>query len=478
MKVLRSLTASIIIMSPLLTTLPVAHAETLAEVFALAKQNDAVMKAQDANYEANKETAALARSALLPQAAFTGSRSKVDNNNYLVQSYINPSPPPSTVTTKSPDINYKAYTYGVTVTQKLFDVQSWFAWRSGESIASQAEAQHLSDQQQLIIRVTQAYTDVLNAIDAYNTAKAEEAAMARQLDQTKQRFDVGLVAITDVYDSQASYDAAVVNSLGAKGQIGIMFEALENLTGQPIQSIAPLSDDFVVKNPEPANREEWVSNALEHNADLKVSEFAREAAYKNAESKTAAHLPTVTGSYQHTKTDSDATSTPYIPAYDMPAGVSQDNKNEVFAISLTMPLFAGGGISASRRQAWDQYYAAQDGYESARRGTVQAARSYHLAVTTDVARVTAQKQAILSAQSALDATQAGYEAGTRNIVDVLLAERALYETQHAWQTARYQFINDYLKLKKVSGNLTPEMIQNTEAFLLKDKPLQRSEFDN
>lgn len=461
MKTRRYLAASITATTLLLPFATASRAETLAEVYSLAQQNDAVMKAQEANYKANSENVAIARSALLPYVSLNASRTKSDTNNHL--------PAPYNV-----DSNTRGHDHNITVTQKLFDLQSWFNYRSGAKVNDQAEAQYTSDQQQLIVRVTKAYTDVLNAIDAYNTAKAEEAAIARQLDQTKQRFDVGLVAITDVYDSQASYDAAVVNSLGAKGQIGIAFEALENLTGQPITSIAPLSDDFVIKNPEPVNRDEWVNHALENNADLRVSEFAMEAANKNAKAKTAAHLPTVTAMYQHGQTD--LSMRPVAPPFG--AYGEADKETSYYSLNLTMPLFAGGGISASRRQAWQQYYAAQDAYESTKRGTVQAARSYHLAVTTDVARVGAQKQAMLSAQSALDATQAGYEAGTRNIVDVLNAERMLYETQHMWQTARYQFINDLLNLKKVSGDLTPEAIQLTEQFLEKDKQLQRSDFDN
>ena len=461
MKTLRILTASMMAASPLLALAPAVHAETLAEVFALAKQNDAVMKAQDENYKANKETANIAGSALLPYVSLNASRSKTAVNNHLPAPF-------------DTDSSYRSHDHSINVNQKLFDVQSWFNWRSGVKIADQAEAQHVSDEQELIIRVTKAYTDVLDAIDAYNTAKAQEAAMARELDQTKQRFDVGLVAITDVYDSQASYDSAVVGTLGAKGQVGIAFEGLENLTGQPINSIAPLSEDFIIKNPEPANREDWVNHALQNNADLKVSQFAMEAANKNAKAKTAAHLPTVTGVYSHGQTDTSTR--PISPPFG-PYGEA-DKQTEYFGVNFSMPLFAGGGISASRRQAWDQYYAAQDSYEATRRGTVQAARSYHLAVTTDVARVGAQKQAILSAQSALDATQAGYEAGTRNIVDVLNVQRMLFSTQYMWQTARYQFINDYLKLKKVSGDLTPEVIQNTDAFLQKDKQINRADFDN
>jgi len=452
------------IVTALMTTAFVqqSRAETLAEVFALAQKNDAIIKAQEANYNAGQETGKMARSALLPQIGLnaTKSKSKTTDNLYA----------PLSLTHTLKDYDTDTNTVGIGVSQALFNLQYWYNYRSGKKAADQAEAQWRSDQQALILRVVKAYTDVLGAIDAYNTAKAQEAALGRQLDQTKQRFEVGLVAITDVYDSQASFDSAAVDVLNAKGAVGIAFEALDNITGTSIQTIAPLSDDYAIKNPDPAQRDEWVTKALNNNADLQVSQFAKDAAEQNAKALTAAHLPTLTASYQHDTTKS--TNDPLASSRDVDEG-----KNTV-ALTLSMPLFAGGGISASRRQAWDQYNAADEQYIYAQRSTIQATRSYYLAVTTGVARVSAQKQAIISAQSALDATNAGYEAGTRNIVDVLNSERALYSAQYSWSAARYQYISDLLNLKKVSGDLAPAVLDETSQFILADKSITRSEFDN
>lgn len=435
--------------------LPVwAQAETLAEVFALAQQNDAILRSQEANYKANRENKNIARSALLPQISLSATHSDGEISEEIPAPY---------------DYDTDADNTEITASQTIFNLEYWHNYRSGKQIANQAEAQFRSDQQELIVRVVGAYTDVLSAIDRYNTAKAEESAIARQLDQTRQRFDVGLVAITDVLESQASFDDAVVNVLNSRGAVGIAFEALETIAGTPINSIAPLSDDYVIKNPEPLQREEWVSKAMANNAELKASEFAKEAALQNAKAKRAAHFPTVTASYQHSEDELETD--PTIP------GADSDGETDVVALNFRMPLFAGGGISASRRQAWEQYNAANEQYIFASRTTTQAARSYHLAVTTGVARVNAQKQAILSAQSALDATQAGYEAGTRNIVDVLNAERALYNAQRLWHAARYQFITDRLRLEKVSGDLAPAAVEYSNQFVVADKQIARSEFD-
>jgi len=431
-----------------------SQAETLAEVFALAQKNDAIIKAQEANYQAGQETRKIARSALLPQISLGASHSKAEIND------------------KKPIANnYDSTTdsANITASQTLFNMQYWYNYRSGKKASDKAEAQWRADQQALIVRVVKTYTDVLSAVDAYNTAKAQEAAIGRQLDQTKQRFEVGLVAITDVYESQASFDSATVDVLNAKGAVGIAFEGLDNITGTSIQTIAPLSEEYVAKNPDPAQRDEWVAKALANNADLQVTQFTKEAAEQNAKALTAAHLPTLTASYQHNKTNVDA------PNAGLSYGIDRDQ--EIVALNLSMPLFAGGGISASRRQAWDQYNAADEQYIYAQRSTIQATRSYYLAVMTGVARVNAQKQAIISAQSALDATNAGYEAGTRNIVDVLLSERQLYSTQYLWSAARYQYISDLLNLQKVAGGLSPTSIENANQFILADKQIARSEFD-
>lgn len=433
------------------------QAETLAEIFTLAQKNDAIIRSQEANYMAGQETGKIARSALLPQIYFGATHSEGDTSNNLPLALV-------------PDYDTDTDSTNITASQTLFNLEYWHNYMSGKKVSSQAEAQYRSDQQELIVRVVKAYTDVLSAIDAYNTAKAQETAIGRQLDQTKQRFDVGLVAITDVYESQSSFDSAVVSVLNARGAVGIAFEALDNITGTSIQTIAPLSEEYNVKNPEPAQRDEWVTQALANNADLQASSFAKEAALQNAKAKRAAHFPTVTASYQHNDVDSSND-----PAA---AGIyDADYEDDVVALNLRMPLFAGGGISATRRQAWQQYNAANERNIYAQRTTIQAARSYHLAVTTGVARVAAQKQAIISAQSALDATNAGYEAGTRNIVDVLDAERALYSAQYLWTLARYQYITDLLRLNKVAGSLTPASIDNANAFIIADKQIARSEFD-
>ncbi len=429
-----------------------ASGETLLEIFNLAQQNDALLRSQEATYLADKETENITRSPLLPQLSFNGnySESEIDDNRFGITR------------------DGQSENYDVTLDQKLFDLESWYAHKQGKKITEQAEAQFVSDQQDLIVRVVQSYTDVLRAIDAYTTAKAEEAAIGRQLEQTKQRFEVGLIAITDVYESQASYDNALVNSLNAQGEIGIAFEALETLTGQPVNSIAPLVESFEVRDPDPYEREAWVNLALENNADLLVSMLQMDAALQNAQSKRAAHYPTLSGRYQYLDNDTDTTP---------PVLTDPDQEGHVVSVNLNVPIYSGGGTSASRRQAWQQHTAATELYQNTRRNTIQSTRSFHLVVTTDVARVKALKQTIISTQSALDATKAGYDAGTRNIVDVLNAERALYQAQRDWLNARYQYITDFVQLSKSAGTLLAEDIARFSTQTDGDNQYYRSQYE-
>lgn len=423
---------------------PSLQAETLSEIFALASDNDAQLKSARYSWLADREVAAISRAALLPQISLGASYSESDYD--------------------SSSIDTEAEQYSATLSQSLFNMGNWASYQQGKQLANQADAQFRKNEQDLIVRVARAYTSALAALDAYETAKAEEAAIGRQLEQTKQRFEVGLIAITDVHESQASFDTAVVKRVKSQGDIGIAFEALEVITGQQIHGINPLTEAFPVNMPE-TSRDEWVNLALSNNPDLIASRYAVEAARENARAKSAAHLPTLSGQIQYNDQD-----TRLSPGFDT------DQKGAVVTFSLNVPLYSGGGISASKRQAWYQLDAAREKLTSVERNAIQAARSQHLAVSTDVASVKAQQQAIISAQSALDATRAGYDVGTRNIVDVLNAEKLLYQTKLAWLNSRYQFIIDMLELKAVSGTLVPADIYGFEQWLDKETLLSRDRF--
>ncbi len=436
------------------------QAETLAEVYNLALENDHQLKADHAAYLASKEAYALGLSGLLPQinasVDYTSNTSDRTNNLDVVS-----------LSSSSSDTEQTGWT--VSLSQPLFDMSAWFGYQQGKAQSKQAEAQYSADQQDLIVRVAEAYFNALRAIDNLETATAEEKALSHQLEQTRQRFDVGLTAITDVHEAQAAYDGAVATKLGAQGNLGISYEALEVLTGQSHNAIAPILDEFPVVSPEPAARHEWVEFALQNNYGLKTAKLAAESARQNARAKKAGHYPTLTASARYQESDEDGV--------NFGSSFDTSTDNEYVGLTLSVPLYSGGRTSAQRRQAYQQHMQSQEVYNKTQRDIIQAARSLHLTVSTDVAQVKARKQTTVSTRSALEATQAGYEVGTRNLVDVLISQRSVYEAQRNYDNARYDYVISMLKLKEVAGNLTPEDIHQLTQWLDGGKQVLRSSYE-
>ena len=444
-----------------------AHSDSLLDIYELAVQNDPQLKAAEATYRANIEAEDLGRAALLPQInaqayyqdAENDSESKgTDGNNIINQSTIT---------------DTETESFSLTLNQAIFDLSAWFNFRAGQKLSEQAEAQLAYDQQQLIVRVADAYFNVLRARENLDASKAEERAAKRQLEQTQERFDVGLIAITDVHESRAAYDNAVAQRLAFDGDLAIARENLSVLTGQEHGRLQSLKDSYPIAEPQPASRAEWVEFALENNYQLKVAEAGSNAAYQTARSKKMEHLPKVSGSFSYTEDDVSGTrrANP-----DNPFTFPPDNETETEALRLTvsMPLFSGGAVSAERRQAYEQYNASRYNAQLTQRQVVNGTRAQHIAVYTAVQRVKARKQNIVSARSALDATEAGYEVGTRNVVDVLNAQRSLYAAMRDYTNTRYDYVVNMLRLKLNAGTLSPADITNLNKWLADSEPTSLS----
>lgn len=422
----------------------ISTADTLNDIYESALLNDPVLRAARASFNAERETKNIARGALLPQLAISGD---------YTESEINDNPP--SVSTGLIDTN--TTTYGVSLSQAFFDMPSWYSFKSGKALSDSAQAQFAADQQSLIIRVSEAYFNVLRAYDNLQTRSAEQRAIQRQLEQTRERFEVGLLPVTDVHEAQAVFDDAAVNSLEARGALNIAFEGLQVLTGRDHEALAGLTETFMATNPEPLSNQEWVDFAIGNNFQLKVAELGKDAAYNSAKAAAAARLPKITGQATYYESDMDGT------RYTNPIETQQDGHS--FVVSVTMPIWMGGSVDAKRRQAKQRSIASKEGYTATKRNVIQASRSLHQLVLTNTARVKARKQSITSADSALQATQAGYEVGTRNIVDVLVAQRSVYQARRSYANARYDYILSMMRLKEVAGQLAPDDIYQLNGWL-------------
>lgn len=450
------ITASVLLLGTTFASLS-SHAEDLQDIYQAAVENDPIMRAARAELRAGQENKKIARAALLPQLRFNASISKNDSESETQTD----DPVSSALATSSVDSTSESL--GLTLSQQIFNLNSWYSFKSGSLSSRQAELEFINNQQELMRRTASAYFEVLRANNNLASSLAEEKAMKQQLDQMQQRFDVGLVAITDVHEARAAYDLARVNRISQEGNLKIAYEALTVLTGSSHSQLATLSDNFPISEPEPAGVDEWVNTAQANNVELKSARSSVEIAEYRAKASQANHYPVLalTGNYNESTSDGDRST------YTVSGGTidnvtrtfEADADSKSIALTLSVPLYSGGGVGAQRRQAWARYESARENMIGTQRSITQQTRSQYIAVLTQIQKVAAHQQAIVSAQSALDAIQAGYNVGTRNIVDVLNAQRNLFAAQRDYGNSRYDYILTMLDLKYVAGTLTPDDLE-------------------
>lgn len=437
-----------------------SNADSLRDIYELALANDAQLKSEEATYLARRETESLARAALLPQVSGSYSYSNSDSENEGISSFGGLNGPSLTKNDTDQD------GYRISLQQALFDLPAWFSFKSGQEVSQEAKATFAANQQNLIVRVVEAYLAVLRSQDVLAASKAQERAFERQLEQTQQRFEVGLIAITDVYEAQAARDLAQVERIVDENNLSVAKENLSVLTGQNHGDLNTLRDDFTISPPEPIERSAWVDFALENNFALKATRHREEAARQTARANKFEHAPTLTGGVDYSDFDTDGTLT---LATGTPGEVSLPtdgyNQQTGWNVTLNVPIFSGGAVSANRRKAAQEFNAAREERIRLTRSTVTNARSLHMTVVSDVSRIAARKQSILSSQSSLDATQAGYEVGTRNVVDVLNAQNSLFRAKRDYANSRYDYILNMMRLQEQAGLLSPEDIIKLDSFL-------------
>tara|TARA_R110002072_G_scaffold104099_3_gene228432 strand:- start:1648 stop:3039 length:1392 start_codon:yes stop_codon:yes gene_type:complete len=431
---------------------PHAQATNLADIYDLAINKDPQIAAAKANYLATREALPQARAGLLPTISVGATTDDIKR----------------TIVNSNFTDEYNDHSWQASLIQPIFRLDRWFSFQAAKNIEAGAIAEFASEQQELIFRVSDSYLNILEANAQLVSARAERDAVKRQLEQVQQRFDVGLVAITDVLESTAAYDSSTVSVIEAEGQQDISFERLLRLTDERYVEIDGLAAEFPVEYPEPNDSEAWVTRALEGNYELIAARENVSSAQRNLYASRSQHLPTVEAQARLAESTSGA-------AQNFLGGGSSDTEIEQRSYSLvvSVPLFAGGGTYSASKQSGYRLEQAQRNFDLIQRQTVENTRNLFSAINTDVARVRARLRGIESSQSALDATQTGYEVGTRNIVDVLLAQQRLYLAQFQYASARYQYIRDTLRLKQTVGSLSPDDIYSLNKFITADKSVAR-----
>ena len=435
-------------LSALMVASAYASAADLTTIYEQAASNDAEIAAARATREANAYNVTIARGALLPQLQASYSHTVIDaeveSRDFTTQK------------TSTSNRDYELGELQIQASQALFNLNSWYTYQAAKT-ADKAETLNLQlSEQQLLLRTSAAYFDVLRAADNLETAQAEEKAVKRSLEQTRQRYDVGLIAITEVHEAQATYDLTYVNLLSQQAALDISFEALEVLTGQQHKNVNGLKDSVSMQMPTPTNVADWVTTGLEKFPGIQIASLQktavghqRDAARYNRFVPTANLFANYTDGDQSPFTGNDPTQSTVIS----------------YGVKVSIPVFAGGSLYGQSKQAAANLAATEYQLESQRRQVKQKIRSLYRQLQTTVQNIDARKQAITSAQSALEATETGYEVGTRNIVEVLDAQRQLFGARRDYANARYDYILTLLNLKFYAGTLNEGDIQALNAWL-------------
>ena len=454
-------------MLPLALTLaaavPAAHADDLIQVYQEARASDPTLAGAEATKLATDENVDQARSQLLPQisAALSFTRTHGgDNGQTLVP---DPSDPSGQRIIDSTTTTGYTRSLGGQLTQPLVDISRWTALKSSKATAKAGEATYDAAQQQLLIGVAQTYFNVLTALDALKYADANEKALNRQLEQAQQRFEVGLAAITDVNDAKAQHDAAVASVISNQNAVDQAREAVRQLTNKEPGEFKKLREDLPLDHPNPDDPKVWVDLALKQNPSLSSAAFQVDAAEANISTARAGHLPTITGQINYSRATSWSETNFTGGQFHDFAGDPKWGSS--IGITLNVPIFTGGFTQSRVRQAIYNRDFAQDQYEFNRRQVEAATRNNFRSVIAGASEVEATKAAVVSAQSSVEATQAGYEVGTRTIVDVLISQQTLLQAQSSYSQARHTFVINGLLLKQAAGVIEVKDLEAINALL-------------
>ena len=418
-----------------------AAAGGLLDNYLLARDNDPQLKAADATRLAQGETKDQSVALLLPTISLSASTEDVNtdtDSNFT----FNP----------SRKENFNVNGYSLTLTQPVYHHDYWVGLRQADATVAQAEADYGVAKQDLMIRLASSYFDLLAAQDNLDFARAEKEATARQLVQAKQRFEVGLIAITDVHEAQAQYDLTVAQEINADNLLANTREALQEITGQYEQAPRLLQDQIPLLSPDPADIEQWVSKATEQNLGLKSSQFAQQVASEETNRQRSGHFPTLDIVANRNISNSNSS-------------FGSESETDRIALQLNVPLSAGGAINSRTRQAAYRADAAKQNLLQTRRSVVRQTRNAYLGVIAEISRVKALNQAVISSAKANEATQAGFEVGTRTIVDVLLSQRELFRAKRDYARSRYDYILNTLRLKQAAGTLNVADIEAINEWL-------------
>ncbi|MDQ8039044.1 MAG: TolC family outer membrane protein [Rickettsiella sp.] len=411
-------------------------AADLLDIYQAAINNDPVYQAAVSTRLSTREALPQSVAALLP--SITGQATVTSNYQKITQT-----PPPNLLGVST----YPAQGYSISISQPILNIGNWIAVKQASSTSKQADATLGAAAQSLIYRVANAYFQVLLAQDNLRLVEAQKIANTKQLDKAQKRVHVGLDAITTVYAAKAAYDKSLADEITAQNDLRNKQEAIRQLTGQTYANLSGFKKILPLLSPQPNNIQQWVTTATTYNLNLMASRYGVEASRENIKIKASGHLPTLNlvGSYGRDEGLNTGTT---------------DRNSAAVGLQLSVPLFSGGAVLSNTRKAEYDYQTASANLDNTYRQVMVTTRQKYNDVLADISKIKAERQAIKSAQLSLDSTQESYTAGTRTIVDVLLAQQNLYTAKLNAARDQYSYLLDSLLLKQEAGILkTEDLIQ-------------------
>jgi outer membrane protein len=446
-----------------LTFSATSFADSLIRVYELAQKYDYQMQQAKSKYLADTELSTIARAKLYPTITADYQYRATTDNSAIRQ----------LVTTSNGglleadvllenDINNRGWS--IRLEQPLFDAPAWYGYQQSKNENLIVAAEFEQAKQDLLLRVLNAYLNVLRAQDNIALVRAQEQAFSNQLQKTKQRFDSGLIPITELTISQAAYDVVTVDTIEAENSVEVALEALTNLTGQDHHIINLLHDNFIITRPEPDNISKWEEVAAIDNIELLISEKTSAAIKQEYKAAKWQHSPKVTLGLFASSIDTGGRS---ISSVETPFVISPDQNIDSLGIEvrLEIPIYSGGSTSANIRRVEYQFQGSKDLVSGTARKIRSQVRQLFLKVKSDIKQVKSRRSSILSAKNALDAVEAGFEIGTSNITEILYAQNALFNAEREYSSSRYNYIENSFRLRAVSGSLNSGDIYRLDAFL-------------
>jgi len=411
------------------------------EAFELAQNSDPEILAASFEYQSAINERPQSRAALLPNVRLDFFSSQVKQKGNKIT---------------NPAVNYDSNGYSLSLTQSIYNHDLYLKLEQTDLSIAASAAAYDAAKQALIIRVADAYYNVLGASDNLAFARAEREAIGEQLEQANSRFEVGLIAITDVKESQAQYDLSVASEIQAENLLTTTRETLRTIIGEFTTSLTTLANSIPLILPEPSNINDWVETALKNNLSLKSAKYQYAIAAKQISINRSGHYPSLNLSLSRDDSRLDIDNRPTI-----------DSEDTTISLNLSIPIYSGGLTSARTKSAIAEKERARALREKAIRETTKLSRDSYLGVTTSIAQVKAFKQALISTQTAYEATQAGFEVGTRTAVEVLSVLREQFRAERDYAKARYEYILNLLRLKQAAGILTKQDVIEINQWLQK-----------